>query len=254
MAIVLYSNGIVEEFKPMELIFNEDELIKSFGDYKNIRSKRVVELANTWCIWGEMENPDPIEFNRICTDILEIYVFSHVMFIHDSELDPSWQISDMIYKSYTDFKTDLNLFIEEMSQRIIDEADQMQADGSVNNMIFLTQAGQTKDKHVVYMFNPLEQSEGFYNDDSFSNFTDKVVDYLQNKIKLSEDLTIFADTKIIIAVEKDHVPKLFKQMLTNFEQKEDYETCSILTTMFNNWEKFTQKKKPGRPRKNSKKN
>ena len=34
MAICLYSNGIVEEFRPADLVFTEDELIKSFSDYK----------------------------------------------------------------------------------------------------------------------------------------------------------------------------------------------------------------------------
>ena len=252
MAVIIYSNGIIEEINPKQLVFTEEELSKSFYNYKLIKSKRLTEIPNVWCVWGEMENPDPIEFNRLCTDILEVYIFSHVMFIHDSELDPSWQMSDMIYKNYNDFKFDLNTFIEEMSKHIIEEQDQIRAANgkSSNNMIYLTTIGQTEDKHVIYMFNPTEQSEDFYKDGSFSNFSDKIIEYFKTNLKLSEQLTIFSDKKIIITVTKDNVPNLFKKMLKNFEMKEKYEMCAELTRIYDDWTNFTQKKKRGRPKKN----
>jgi len=254
MAICLYSNGIVEEFKPAKLTFTENELIKSFGEYKTIKSKRLIEVPNGWCVWGEMENPDPIEFNRICTDILEVYVFSHVIFIHDSELDPKWKLNDMIYKNYVDFTSDISIFIEEMSTKIVEEIDEMQAQGKNQNMIYLTTAGKIKDKLVIYMFNPAEQSDDFYKDGSFSNFSDNITEYLKKHFKLNEPLTIFSDKKIIINVEKDNVQDLFAKMLKHFEVKEHYETCAELSHLFDDWTTYINnmppKKKRGRPKKN----
>lgn len=247
MGICLYNNGIVEEVKPIQLTFTEEELTKPFGNYKSIRSKRLTEIPNVWCIWGEMENPDPIEFNRLCTDMLEVYIFSHVLFIHDSEIDPSWELNDMLYKSYEEFKTDLKIFVDEIAQKIMTEQSQMPQ--GTSNMIYLSAAGQTEDKHVIYMFNPTEQSDDFYKDGSFSNFSDKIIEYLKTNLKLNEHLTIFADKKIIIEVSKDNVPTLFNKMLKNFEIKEKYEICAEISNIHNKWTDFVQKRKRGRPKK-----
>lgn len=254
MAILLYNNGIIKEYKPSKLTFTEQELINFFdNNFKFLRSKRLIEIPNVWCLWAENENPDPIEFNRLCTDMLDVHVFSHVVFVHDTELDPSWSMHDMIYKDYSEFKHELNAFIDEVAKKLVEESEQIQAEqGQANNMIYLTTAGQTDDLRVIYNFSPAEQSDEFYKDGSFANFSDKILEYLKTNLDLTANLTIFKDKKIVISVNKDDVPNLFNKMIENFESKENYEVCNELVQMLNSWNDLYQiKKKRGRPKKES---
>jgi hypothetical protein len=43
MAVILYNNGIVEEIKPNNFTFTEKEILKLFENYKNVRSRRLIE-------------------------------------------------------------------------------------------------------------------------------------------------------------------------------------------------------------------
>jgi hypothetical protein len=50
MAVVLYANGIIEEFKSSGIFFSEEELIASFSSWDKVRSLRLIEVPNIWCI------------------------------------------------------------------------------------------------------------------------------------------------------------------------------------------------------------
>jgi hypothetical protein len=245
MAVILYNNGIVEEIKPNNFTFTEKEILKLFENYKNVRSRRLIEVPNAWCLWGEMEHPEAIDFNKLATDIVEIHVFSHLIVIHDSEIDPDWNMTDILNKNYVEFRDDLAEFVDSIAQRIIDEAESREETPS----IYLTTSGLTKDKHVVYMFDPNEQSPDFYDNGSFDNFSEKIFEYFQENFKLKDHLTIFADKKIIINVDKENVPIFFNKIIKSFENKEDYEICHELNSIYKNWSSYVSKdkKKRGRP-------
>ena len=246
MAVILYSNGIVEQFMPEQLIFTEEELVKTFFDYKFIKTRRLDEIPNCWCIWGEIEHPDPIEFNKLCSDMFGLYIFSHVIFVHDSELNPDWNLTDNLYKNYQSFKTDLNSFIDATAARVIQETEEFNEEhGNAENSIYLSAKGHTTDKRVIYMFNPSEQTEEFYSDGAFTNFSDRIYDYLSKNFKKEDILTIFSDTKVIIAVEKKNVEHFFHKIINNFQEREQYEVCSILKERLDTWK---QRKKRGRPK------
>ena len=96
MAVLLYANGLTEEHKPKELTFTDEELLTIFPDFEKTRTFRLYEIPNCWCIWGEN---DPVgkredEFNKIGTDILEQICYSPVLFLHDSEINPEWKLTD----------------------------------------------------------------------------------------------------------------------------------------------------------------
>jgi len=119
MGLCIYSNGIIEEFLPIDNSFSDNELTKSFENYPEIRTHRLPEIPNCWCIWGQMENPPDQEFNKLASEMVDADVYSHIIFVHDSEINPDWNITDhIIYRSYKEFMASIGTFINEMMTHI----------------------------------------------------------------------------------------------------------------------------------------
>lgn len=245
--LVLYSNGIIEEGNPKDVVYTDEELTGFFGkDFKFLVSHRLPDIPNTWCLWGEMEDPPENEYNRIGSEIVDAEVLSHICFIHDSEINPDWNMSDtVLYKDYKTFIVDIGVFIDDviadiMREPVIEDGEEVVADPENPNMIFLTSNGYTSDKRVLFDFDPNEQAEGFYNEKSYAPFAEKIYEYLntnfyENPVEINHPLVIFADTKTIISVKKDHTQKFFGNILDFFTKKEKYEICGNLTSIQKAW-------------------
>jgi len=272
MALIIYSNGIVEELVSIGDTFSHRELVDSFTEYTSLETFRLPDVPNTWCLWGEMNNPPENEFNKIGSEIVVTEIFSHLIFIHDSELNRDWNMTDeILQKSYKEWMDDLakytNHLIENISkarQATISEKDRM-------NMIFLTTLGHTPDKRVLFKFNPNEQADNFY-EVGFSSFAHNIFKYLEENfykepVEESKPFVVYADTKTIVIVDNEDVDQFFKHMLDVFEKNEAYETCSKITDIKNAWDQYIKipgdintaildpstgppKKKRGRPPKN----
>ena len=165
MALVIYSNGIVEEMVPVDNVFSDNELTQSFNNYPEIRTHRLPEVPNCWCIWGYIEEPPVHEFSKLASEIVDVDVYSHILFVHDSELSPNWNLTDnIIYRPYKDLMADMGLYINDMMKHIETENRQEIEQAEENtNMIFLTTLGHTQDKRVLFAFNPNVQNDEFYN-------------------------------------------------------------------------------------------
>jgi len=272
MSLIIYSNGIVEEFLPLEDIFSHRELVKSFDDYNMLETYRLSDVPNTWCLWGDTENPPENEWNKIASEIVSEPIHSHLILIHDSELDREWDATDQILqKSYTDWMEDLALFTNEVVENISRERQANLSERDKTSMIFLTTMGHTADKRVLFGFDPDIQAEDFYSSGAFDTFATKIYEYLDNNFYLepieeSKPFVIFADGKTIVIVENQHMDKFTQHLLSVYEKREDYEICKKITDIKNDWDNYFKipekievfkdasigppKKKRGRPPKN----
>jgi len=233
--IIVYSNGIVEEFRPQNKVFTENELVQSFDNYHTIKSKRISEIPNTWCLWGEMDDAPDNEYNKIGSDIVKSHIDSHIIFVHDSELNLNWNISDKNpQKEYDDFTYDVKNLIDyiadELHQKIKENSD-------TGSMIFLSAMGHTKDKRVLFSFNPTEQIEDFYSENYFNKFAIKIYEYLTSNFEEDGGIpfVIFADSKTIVIVENQHVDEILDKIINIYKKKEDYEVCSNITEIRKKW-------------------
>lgn len=252
MAILLYSNGITEEYKAGNLTFNEEELISIFHEFPKIKSVRIPSMKNTWCIYG-VGNDDPIEFNKMAVVLLQSQsaIYSHLLFIHDSELNPEWKVSDeIIYNSYADFLLALTKFINDAADRVLNEITSTEEyENKVDYLPQLTTLGATADKKIIFVYNPDEQSNTFYNNDEFYKFSQKVYEYIIKNKQYKEPFTIYEDKKAVIVIENGKVQTFFNTLLEKFKSKEDYEICTNLTKMMKEWSSTNEpvkKKRAGR--------
>ena len=55
--IILYGNGLTEEMLPKEHTFSDQEILDLFKEFDSMQTQRLDEVPNTWCVWGEMKNP-----------------------------------------------------------------------------------------------------------------------------------------------------------------------------------------------------
>ena len=241
---------------PKDKVYTDDELSKTFKDYKFVSSFRLPEVPNTWCLWGEIEEPVDIEFNRICSDMVDYDVYSHIILIHDSEIDPSWNLTDDIqYKTYPKWLEQMGEFIHEKTHIIAEEnARDIEASESINptSMIFLTTMGYTEDKRVLLSFNPTEQNDNFYIDGGWEQLSQKIYDYVRENfdkepIEENKPFVIFADTKTIVIIENKHIDEVIDRMIESFKDKEKYENCKYLGELKKEW----KKRKPPLESKNS---
>lgn len=244
MALVIYSNGIVEELIPANKIFTDKELTDTFEYYENIKSLRLSEIPNTWCIWGEMNNPKDYEYNKLASAIANEEVFSHIIFIHDTELDREWKVTDnIIYKPYVEFIDLTSKFITNLMQNINEDEKEDNLEAENTSMIFLTILGHTKDKRVLFAFNPDEQNDTFYIDGGWENFSSKIYEYLvknfDNEMEDSKKpFVIFSDTKTIVIIEDHFVNNIIDKLIFQFQQKEQYEKCSVISNIKDKWYKI----------------
>lgn len=241
MALVIYSNGIVEEMLPVNDTFTDDELTQSFSNYPEIKTHRLPEVPNCWCIWGYIPDPPAQEFSKLASEIVDQDVFSHILFVHDSEMNRNWQVTDdIIYRPYTDFMAQMGTFINEMMQHIETENRQeIEASEGNTNLIFLTTLGHTQDKRVLFAFNPGVQNDDFY-DVSWSNFAVKIYEYLEENfdkepVEENKPFVIFSDTKTIVIVEDVHVNEVIEKMIRFYQGKENYEACSRISEIRDTW-------------------
>lgn len=269
MALVIYSNGIFEEFLSAHETFNADELVNVFDGYEQIRSSRLAEIPNCWVVWAELENPPENEYNKLASEMLDDDVFSLLIFLHDSELNRDWNVTDdILYKDYSVFMKQVGDYIKNMVNYIANESQKEYEEAGTTSMIFLRAVGYTKDKRVLYVFDPDVQNDEFYID-GWDKFSSKIYDYLKDHFKdepLEENkpLVIYADTKVIVIVEDEKVNDVVGKILSYFEKREDYEACSLISDVREEWfqrktlpDNITDaslgpaKRKRGRPKKNN---
>lgn len=268
MALVVYSNGIFEEYLPVDDTFSDQELVDMFHDYKEIKSHRLSEIPNCWLIWGEMDYPPDNEYSKLASEIIDDDIFSHIIFIHDSEIDRNWGLTDdILYKSYSEFIDQVGIYIKDMVEYIANETQKEFEEAGTTSMIFMRAIGYTKDKRVLYQFNPEEQSDEFYID-GWDKLAGKIYEYLKENfykepIEENKPFVLFADTKVIVIAEDEKVNDIISHVLQEFEKRENYEACSFISNVRNEWYKRKtihndiidpsigiHKKKRGRPPKN----
>ncbi len=258
MAIVQHSNGFIDQIRPRAAIFSDLELIDIFLEADKIRSRRLLEIPNTWCIWGENEE-DEIEetdFNALGSKVVEEEIFSKLLIIHDSELDPEWNLTDKtIINTYNDFREIAFDFIDAVAMEVIKE--KMEADipfneGNKNSegpvLPRLENLGNTEDKKVLMEFKPVAQVDKFWDFTNFTNFAQRSFEYLhgffdQNLGLKSNAFVIYADKKGIIVVKDKNVDTFMEKMLDNFEQREKYHGCSNIIAIVKKWRDYVKAKK-----------
>jgi len=268
--LIIYSNGIVEELLPVENTFTDEELTQSFSDYPEVKTHRLPEVPNCWCVYGYMEDPPANEFSKLASEIVDDDVYSHILFVHDSEVNPDWIVTDnIIYRPYNDFMAAMGLFINEMMAHIETENRQeLEVTEENTSMIFLTTLGHTEDKRVLFAFNPNEQTENFY-DEGWHNFATKIYEYLaenfdKEPVEENKPFVIYSDIKTIVIIEDKHVNEVIDKMVTFYLGREKYEVCSDISAIRDTWYArktvpeinvidasigVAPKKKRGRPRK-----
>jgi len=236
MGVVVYSNGITEDYKPRKLVFTEDELLQLFTEFPDIKTVRIPSLLNTWCIFGAGIN-DPVEFNRIVSDIVKEGVYSHALFVHDSEINPEWNATDtVLYKGYNEFILMMKRMIDEVAGNIVNEFQATEEfENKAEFLPTLITLGSTNDKRILFSYNPDDQSKKFYTNDEFNKFSQKVYDYITQNRQLTEPFTLYADKKAVIIVENGKVESLLTTILENFKKREEYEICTNITKMIDEW-------------------
>lgn len=250
MAVILYPSGVTETYEPSLDTFTDVELLKIFEDFISIRTARLYEVPNTWCVWGENPNPDSADFNKLGSDIVEENIFCPILFIHDTELDSSWMLTDeIILRSYNEFKNELLHFFDGVAENVIRENQKFKQ--GKNSKIKLNTLGPTEDKRVMFEFNPHQQSKDFYKEKYFTEFSRKVFSFLNDFYKDGDTFVIFADKKSIIAIADENVDFLINKIIKNFENREKYERCSDLKNKLDSWQKY-KKDHPSQPNKKNK--
>jgi hypothetical protein len=244
--MLLYSNGITENYNAKCYMFTEKELVFLFSEYKVIKTKRLITVLNTWCIWGENEIFDPMDLNRISSDILEEAVYSHCLFVHDSELNPDWKVTDnILYRNYQEALADMRKLIDSAATDIINEYKNYEEGNEDAKKLLpvLETLGPTKDKRILFSFKPNDQYTEFYENEEFNLFSKKVYDYIHSHTQDEEPFTIYADKKAIIIVNTLDVPAFIDKILEKFKKSEQYEICKELVVIMSNWNKMLKKPK-----------
>lgn len=254
MAVLLYANGLTEEFRPKEFTFTDEELLKIFGDFDRTRTFRLYEVPNTWCVWGENDPMDkvPDEFNKIGTDILDQPCYSPILFLHDTEIDPSWNLTDrMILSGYDDFKLEMLKFFDDVAADIMEERRiaREEEGENVQPPIAMDQIGITEDKRIIFRFDIDNQPSGFFIEENLLEFAKKVHNFLKFKYKDGDIFAVYADKNIIMISEDAKVKPLIEKLITFFKSQENYEACSVLRNTFERWERYkldSQNKAPAK--------
>lgn len=241
MAIMLYSNGVLEEFKTNNIVFNDDEIISVFNSFKKLRSRRLLDVVNTWCIWGENDINDVDEsyYNSLGSSIVEEEIYSPLFFIHDTEIDPEWLLTDeIIYKPYNDFREDIQTFMNDVAEDLkllnTDEEDN-------KNLVKFNMMGTTSDRRILHEFNPYEQTEEFYKIQNYSGFANQAFTYLEKYFEEQQMLVIYANVNVVIAVKFENALKVLQDFQNFFEIREKYEKCSVIKDLIKKWEKYEHK-------------
>lgn len=254
LAVILYPSGVTETYKSSDLTFSDEEILKIFNENDFIRTVRLYEVPNTWCVWGENQMPDKNNFNKLGSDVVQENVFSEILFIHDTELDPAWMLTDTpILKNYEYFREDLLSFFDDIAENVIQEA-QERSNTNNENLVFLNTLGPTEDKRIMFEFDPHGQSEEFYKVNFFEEFAKKVYSFLKQFYTDGETFVLFADQKTIIIVKDENVDFIMNKVNEDFQRRERYERCADIKKIMTSWHDYKNKeKKEDKPKKEKKK-
>jgi len=238
MGLLLYINGITEDYKPKNVIFSEDELVHLFSEYEYIKTHRVTSMVNTWCIYGD--NPNFEENNKIASILLSENVNTSALFVHDSELNPSWNaIDNILYNNYSSFLASIKNTIGQIAINIVEEYEESaQFEQSSEVLPYLDTLGidgSTNNKKVLFGFNPNLQTPEFYNNEQFHVFSKKIYNFLETNKPITEPFTIYTDKKAIIIVESAYIKDFLSTILEEFKRSEEYEKCNYISEMINEW-------------------
>jgi len=224
-------------------------------------SERACKVPNTWCVWGQREpvNKSPDEFNQVGTDILDQPCYSPVLFIHDTEINPGWMLTDdVILSGYGDFHNELTNFFNEVAKGILEERERIrQETGEPPNLLVMEQKGISEDKRIIFQFDMDKQVEEFFSEPNLSEFAKKVHNFLKFSYKDGDIFAIYADKNIIMVMSDNQVKPFIEKIIAYFQHHENYEACSIIRNTYERWVKYKESKqekpapKRGRPRKNS---
>jgi len=252
MALILYANGLIEEYKPQNLVFSEEELIKIFEEYSIVTS-RVIAVPNCWCIYGNSKENTFIDYNKLASAIIEKQIFTHALFVHDSELDPDWKITDdVIYKSYAEFLEILKRKINEAAVNILHKLENSEDyENKISMLPKLETIGSTKDNRILFGFNPLNQSKEFFENEEYYLFSKKVYNFLLDHKQEKEPFVIYEDKQAIIIVEKEQVKTFLSQMIEKFKSKEEYEICTDISKIMKSWINSSKPPRKSRSKKSS---
>jgi hypothetical protein len=246
MAILLYNNGITEEYRSGEHTFTDNEILSVLRGFANIRSHRLPDIPNTWCVWGQRNpiNRKEDEFSYLGSEVLEQPCYSPILFIHDTEMDPSWGLTDeIIIQGYDDFRDDISHFLNDIAKDIIDERKRIREEnGEDEKTPVIEPFGVSKDKRVIYKFDIDKQPKDFFLNKNLAIFADKVHKFLKFSYKDGDTFAIYADKQMIFVLEDDKVQHFVSRMVAFFESQENYEACSILRNTYDKWNKFKKKK------------
>lgn len=242
MAIQLYANGITEEFKPSKFTFTDAELLDIVEKYINIRSFRLYEVPNVWCIWGEKKPEDTLEedFNSVGTNILDQPCFAPLLFMHDSEINPAWGLTDqMIMVGYDEFKQSLGEFFDEVAKDILKEKARVRDEsGKPPQSLNLEEMGVTKDKKILFKFDIDKQNEEFYMDANLHEFANKVHNFLKFSYQEDPVFAIYGDKNVVIISEDNKVKPFIDKILAYYNAKENYEASSVVRNTYEKWAKY----------------
>ena len=253
MSVILYSNGLTEELTPKGHTFSDEEILTLFVEFDNIQTQRLDEVPNTWCVWGEIQNPQVDDYNKLASDVLQLHCYSHLIFLHDTEVNPSWNLSEsIIHHGYADFKKSLLLFLDSVARETIQKIEQARHQYGQPNLMVMDQVGVSIDKRIIFNLNPDNQPPEFYGPVNFPEFAEKCYQFLKKNYKDGEVFAIFADKKMIIVLKDEKVKIFIDHLIKIYEAKEDYLVCAEITDIYKKWETFKNKtpKKRGRPSKN----
>ena len=244
MGVIVYINGILEEYRPEDLVFTEEEILDIFEEFDEIKTVRLNSSINTWCVFGVNSINDDADLHSVATEILKEPIYSPVLFIHDSEIEPKWKVTDdILYNNYREFLLDLKNMINDVAENIVNNI--VTSEEYENKIDFLPQLstlGTTSDKRILFSYNPDDQSKDFYNNEEFYTFSKKVFEYITENKQEITPFTIYADKKAVIIIPNKKVKKFLNLMIEKFQHKEEYEICTQISRMITEWDNKVEKK------------
>jgi hypothetical protein len=254
-AVCLYANGLTEELRSKEYTFTESEIYNLFEDFDKLRSYRLYEIPNTWCVWGERDPIDKAsdEYSQVGSDIIEQSCYSPVLFVHDTEIDPLWRLSDNpIIFGYDDFKKELLAFFNEVARDMLEERERIREEsGKSPSLMVMEQIGISDDKRIIFKFDMNKQIEEFFSEKNLSELAGKVHTFLKFSYKDGEIFAVHADKNIIIVIDDSQVKPFIEKIIGYFQHHENYEACSVIRNVYDRWIKYKTSKIKKQTRKKS---
>lgn len=233
MAILVYSSGILEEYKSRNLVFSEYDFLEIFKEFEKFESYRLLFPLNSWCLCAKVDDVD--KYNYIASKITGENIYSHALFIHDSEINPDWKITDdILYDNYTKFYQDMKTLLVDIANEISENVPEYTPS--------LEPIGTTADKKILFAFDIQKQPKEFWASEIFDKFAERTYQYISKNKQLTEPFTIFSDDKAIVAIETPKVNDFLTAILEKFQSKEEYEICKNIANIRNEWDNIAKTK------------